>query len=149
MAIRISVQTGPFSVGGEYDLLSQNPSAGAVVTFVGKVRDMNLGDHVVGLELEHYPGMTEKSLYSIGGEAVHRWTLTDVTVIHRVGALDVGDDIVFVGVASTHRGEAFTAAEYIMDQLKTRAPFWKKERTKQGSRWIESRCSDTDAAERW
>ncbi len=120
-----------------------------MVTFVGKVRDMNLGDKVIGLSLEHYPGMTEKSLSEICDQAQTRWPLLSVRVIHRVGDLKLGDQIVFVGVSSAHRGAAFEACEFIMDFLKTKAPFWKKERTSEQTRWVESRESDNKAAQRW
>lgn len=146
---RVSVQTEDFSVAQEYEALSQGTHAGAVVTFIGKVRDMNLGDNVVGLHLEHYPGMTEKSLLEICNMAEERWPLQRVRVIHRVGDMLSGDQIVFVGVTSAHRNAAFEACEFIMDYLKTRAPFWKKELTTQESRWIDSRDSDQKAAQRW
>lgn len=149
MDSRVSVQFDDFSVGAEYDGLSQGTASGAVVTFIGKVRDMNLGDNVTGLSLEHYPGMTEKALAEICDEAEKRWPLLKVRVIHRVGDLDIGDQIVFVGVSSAHRGAAFEACEFIMDYLKTKAPFWKKERTTEATRWVESRDSDAKAAERW
>ena len=122
----ISVQTQDFSLADEYQLLSEGTSAGAVVTFVGKVRDFNQGDEVQGLSLEHYPGMTEKALTEIVEQAKQRWSLLQVRVIHRVGDLELGDQIVFVGVSSAHRGDAFDACEFIMDYLKTKAPFWKK-----------------------
>lgn len=146
---RISVQAADFSVGAEYDALAQGTSAGAVVTFTGKVRDMNLGDNVTGLSLEHYPGMTEKALGDICDQAEQRWPILNMRVIHRVGDLDIGDQIVFVGVSSAHRGAAFEACEFVMDYLKTKAPFWKKERTTDATRWVESRDSDAKAAERW
>ncbi|NOJ22766.1 molybdopterin synthase catalytic subunit MoaE [Vibrio coralliilyticus] len=149
MMERVSVQFEDFSVGAEYEALAQGTVSGAVVTFVGKVRDMNLGDNVTGLSLEHYPGMTEKALGEICQQAEQRWPLLDVRVIHRVGDLDIGDQIVFVGVSSAHRGAAFEACEFIMDYLKTKAPFWKKERTTEETRWVESRESDAKAAERW
>ncbi|MEF1291240.1 molybdopterin synthase catalytic subunit MoaE [Vibrio sp. M260118] len=146
---RVSVQFDDFSVGGEYEVLAEGTSAGAVVTFSGKVRDMNLGDNVTGLSLEHYPGMTEKALAEICDEAEQRWPLLNIRVIHRVGDLDIGDQIVFVGVSSAHRGAAFEACEFVMDYLKTKAPFWKKERTTESIRWVDSRDSDAKAAERW
>ncbi|MEZ8146820.1 molybdopterin synthase catalytic subunit [Enterovibrio norvegicus] len=145
----ISVQRDDFSVAEEYQWLNDNASDGAVVTFVGKVRDMNLGDNVTGLTLEHYPGMTEKSLEEICNDAKTRWPLGKVRVIHRVGALNLGDQIVFVGVSSAHRKAAFDACEFIMDFLKTRAPFWKKEKLVDDERWIEARDSDDEAANRW
>ncbi|CAH0525536.1 molybdopterin synthase catalytic subunit MoaE [Vibrio hippocampi] len=149
MSISVSVQQQDFDLGFEYQQLAQDNQAGAVVTFAGKVRDMNLGDNVTGLTLEHYPGMTEKSLNAICQQATERWPLNGVRVIHRVGALDVGDQIVLVAVSSAHRGAAFEACEYIMDYLKTQAPFWKKERVADSERWIEARESDNQAAGRW
>ncbi|MEH0687838.1 molybdopterin synthase catalytic subunit MoaE [Vibrio cholerae] len=149
MTVRISVQADDFDVGEEYGQLAQDASIGAVVTFVGKVRDMNLGDQVTGLTLEHYPGMTESSLQKIADSALARWPLDCVRVIHRVGDLDIGDQIVFVGVTSAHRKAAFEACEFVMDYLKTQAPFWKKERTTTDTRWVESRESDAQAAQRW
>ncbi|OAN18408.1 molybdopterin synthase catalytic subunit [Photobacterium jeanii] len=145
----ISVQEADFSVADEYERLAQGTSAGAVVTFVGKVRDFNQGDDVTGLSLEHYPGMTEKSLNDIVDQAKARWPLLDTRVIHRVGDLELGDQIVFVGVTSAHRGAAFQACEFIMDYLKTQAPFWKKERTTEETRWVDARETDTTAADRW
>lgn len=149
MNISISVQEQDFDLGFEYQQLAQDNQAGAVVTFAGKVRDMNLGESVTGLTLEHYPGMTEKSLHTICLQAYERWPLSGVRVIHRVGELDVGDQIVLVAVSSVHRGAAFEACEYIMDYLKTQAPFWKKERVAASERWIEARDSDKQAAQRW
>ncbi len=145
----VSVQVEDFSVAQEYEALSSGTDAGAVVTFVGKVRDMNLGDHVTGLHLEHYPGMTEKSLNEICDEAKSRWPLLQLRLIHRIGDLDIGDQVVFVGVSSAHRSASFEACEFVMDYLKTKAPFWKKERTTDGTRWIDSRDSDAKAAQRW
>lgn len=145
----VSVQVEDFSVAQEYEALSSGTDAGAVVTFIGKVRDMNLGDHVTGLHLEHYPGMTEKSLNEICDEAKSRWPLLQLRLIHRIGDLDIGDQVVFVGVSSAHRSASFEACEFVMDYLKTKAPFWKKERTTDGTRWIDSRDSDTKAAQRW
>lgn len=123
---RISVQNEHFNVGDEYQWLSECESDGAVVTFTGKVRNHNLGDEVNTLTLEHYPGMTEKALNDIVEQARARWPLQRVSVIHRVGQLNIGEEIVFVGVTSAHRHSAFESAEFIMDFLKTRAPFWKK-----------------------
>ncbi len=146
----ISIQEEDFDVGAEYRLLTVNDTAaGAVVTFVGRVRDMNLSRDVLGLQSEHYPGMTEKSLQTIVDEALSRWKILRCRVIHRVGALHLGDNIVFVGVTSAHREDAFHAAEFLMDYLKTRAPFWKKEITTQGNVWVESQIKDTQAAKRW
>ncbi len=149
MRYSVSVTADDFSVAKEYDTLAEGTSAGAVVIFSGKVRDMNLGDNVTGLTLEHYPVMTEKALSEICQQAQDRWPLLKVRVIHRVGDLDIGDQIVFVGVSSAHRGAAFEACEFIMDFLKTKAPFWKKERTAGKERWIEPRQLDHEAASRW
>jgi len=146
----ISIQHEDFNVGAEYKALTENDTtAGAVVTFVGRVRDMNLSRHVTGLHLEHYPGMTEKSLQSIVDEAKTRWNILRYKIIHRIGDLQLGDNIVFVGVTSAHREDAFNAVEFLMDYLKTRAPFWKKELTTQGNIWIESQEKDAQAAKRW
>ncbi|NWG39290.1 MAG: molybdopterin synthase catalytic subunit MoaE [Hydrogenophilaceae bacterium] len=148
--MKILVQEADFDPGAEIAALhASQPKVGAVASFVGLVRDINDGDDVSTLTLEHYPAMTEKSLHGIVDEAMTRWQLLDVTVIHRVGKLQPLDRIVFVGVASGHRGEAFAACEFIMDYLKTRAPFWKKEGTAEGERWVEARESDDEAAERW
>jgi molybdopterin synthase catalytic subunit len=148
--MKIAVQTAEFDLAAEVAALYRdNPAAGAVATFLGLVRDVNDGDGVHTLTLEHYPGMTEKSLERIAREALARWDLTDITVIHRVGELRPTQPIVMVAVASGHRGEAFAACEFIMDYLKTRAPFWKKEVTPDGERWVEARESDNHAAERW
>ncbi|WFQ81123.1 molybdopterin synthase catalytic subunit MoaE [Xenorhabdus sp. SF857] len=146
---RISVQQETFSVGEEYQWLSQCDEDGAVVTFTGKVRNHNLGDSVKALTLEHYAGMTEKMLQKIVDEARQRWPLQRVSIIHRIGELSPGDEIVFVGVTSSHRNMAFMAAEFIMDYLKTKAPFWKKESLVEGERWVEARQSDQDAVSRW
>ncbi|WP_257275345.1 molybdopterin synthase catalytic subunit MoaE [Endozoicomonas sp. SESOKO4] len=145
----ISIQKDDFDPGFEQDQLSNNTGTGALVTFTGLVRDENLGDDVGGLYLEHYPGMTEKSLRDIIDEAAERWPLQAIRVIHRVGQLQPGDRIVFVGVASAHRKAAFEICEFVMDYLKTRAPFWKKETTPEGDRWVDARESDEEAAKRW
>jgi len=146
----ISIQLQDFDVGEEHKALTaDDTAAGAVVTFVGRVRDLNLNRHVLGLHLEHYPGMTEKSLQSIIEEAQSRWKIIRCKIIHRVGDLHLGDNIVFVGVTSAHREDAFNAANFLMDYLKTRAPFWKKELTEQGSVWVESNEKDEIAAKRW
>lgn len=146
---RIRVGLDNFRVGDEYQWLSQCEDDGAVVTFTGKVRNHNLGDNVSALTLEHYPGMTEKALNEIVAEARSRWPLQRISLIHRIGAMYPGDEIVFVGVTSAHRSMAFDAAEFIMDYLKTRAPFWKREATEQGDRWVDARDSDQQAAKRW
>ena len=145
----ISVQQEDFDPGVEYQQLENSQSVGAITTFTGTVRNLNLGDQVGGLFLEHYPGMTEKALQAIVDEAQQRWTLQAVRLIHRIGQLHPGDRIVFVGVTSAHRKEAFAACEFIMDYVKTRAPFWKKETTPDGDRWVDARDSDQEAAERW
>ena len=125
------------------------PDVGAVAAFIGQVRDLNEGSEVSGMTLEHYPGMTEKALEGIVEQAKGRWDIFDALVIHRIGALKPLDQIVLVVVTGAHRGEAFAACEYIMDYLKTEAPFWKKEQTDAGERWVEARASDDDAKQRW
>ncbi|MGI9278007.1 MAG: molybdopterin synthase catalytic subunit MoaE [Endozoicomonas sp.] len=145
----ITIQTEDFDPGLEQERLSDKTGIGAVVAFTGLVRDQNLGDGVTGLYLEHYPGMTEKSLQAIVNEARGRWSLERVRVIHRVGQLQPGDRIVYVATASAHRQAAFEACDFIMDYLKTRAPFWKKETTGDGGRWLDDRDTDKQAAERW
>jgi molybdopterin synthase catalytic subunit len=146
----ISIQQQDFSLDKEYQSLTQgNTRDGAVVTFVGLVRDFNEGSDVNGLYLEHYPGMTQKCLKDICAQAKERWVLGRVRVIHRIGQLDLGDQIVFVGVTSMHRQSAFEACEFIMDYLKTQAPFWKKETTKEGEHWIKAKQSDQNKADKW
>jgi molybdopterin synthase catalytic subunit len=146
----ISIQSHDFNVAEEYAaLFADDTAAGAVVTFVGRVRDLNLGAEVLGLHLEHYAGMTEKSLMEIVEAAQLRWGILRWRIIHRIGDLALGDNIVFVGVASAHREDAFRAAEFLMDYLKTRAPFWKKELSAHGSVWLDSQQKDVRAAERW
>ncbi len=149
----VSVQQQPFDVGAEIAALGGGDRGiGAIASFVGLVRDMNEGDSVSSMTLEHYPGMTERALEEIVAEARGRWELMGARVIHRYGPLDPGDGIVLVIVASAHRGEAFAACEFIMDFLKTRAPFWKKEVGAGGpesARWVDARDSDDTAAERW
>ena len=148
MAIRI--QEEDFDAGAEISRLRlSRPDIGAVAAFVGQVRDMNDGSAVSGMTLEHYPGMTEKALRQIVVEAQSRWDFFDAVVIHRIGELKPQDQIVLVLVAGAHRGEAFSACEFIMDYLKTRAPFLKKETTPQGGRWVDARESDEQAHERW
>lgn len=147
---KIQVQEDDFSLQDEYQaLLQDKASAGAVVTFTGRVRDFNDGRDVTGLKLEHYPGMTEKALNQIARQASERWDLLAITVIHRVGQLNLSDQIVLVAVASAHRGDAFDACEFVMDYLKTKAPFWKKETTKEGDFWVEARTSDETKANSW
>lgn len=147
----VSVQLADFDVGAEIANLSMGlPSVGAVASFVGLVRgDGDTSESVAAMSLEHYPGMTEKALSAIVVEAESRWALERVRVIHRIGRLHVGEQIVFVGAASAHRADAFSACEFIMDFLKTQAPFWKKEETGQGARWVDAREADQDAKERW
>jgi len=146
----IRIQTEPFDVAAEIDALAAgDPTIGAIASFIGLVRDVNDGDAVAGMTLEHYPGMTEKALEGIVADARARWDLVGVRVVHRVGELAPTDAIVLVAVASAHRGDAFEACAFIMDFLKTRAPFWKKERLPDGSRWVATRASDAAAAERW
>ncbi|MDX7898968.1 molybdopterin synthase catalytic subunit MoaE [Aeromonas media] len=150
MTDRILVQRADFSLGEEYERLAARHDSGAIVTFVGKVRDFNQGDAVKGLSLEHYPGMTEQALTDIVTEARGRWPLQECTLIHRIGDLLLGDQIVLVAVSSAHRDAAFEACHFIMDFLKTRAPFWKKELTAEGvQRWVEAKASDDAAAARW
>ena len=151
MDVEIRVQETPLDAMAEVPLVyAGRPAVGGVVSFIGLMRDMNQGDRVSGMTLEHYPGMTEKALAAIVDEAGGRWELDAVRVIHRVGAIEPQDPIVLVAVASAHRGEAFRACEFIIDYLKTRAPFWKREQTADGqSRWVDSRDSDEDAAAAW
>lgn len=148
MTVRIQVQD--FDAGAEIAALRRgDPKVGAVASFIGVCRDANDGDAVTSMTLEHYPGMTERALERIVAEAKRRWNVVDVLVVHRVGELKPADQIVLVVVTGAHRGEAFAACEFIMDYLKTRAPFWKKEETPTGSRWVEARASDDEAADRW
>ena len=147
---RILIQNEPFDIQVIQDeLRAHNPAVGALVTFLGLMRDMNEGDQVSDMFLEHYPGMTEKALAGILDEAGRRWDLLGIRVVHRVGELKPTDAIVLVAVASAHRGEAFRACEFVIDYLKTHAPFWKKERTRDGDRWVSARYSDSDAEQRW
>ncbi|MES9902270.1 MAG: molybdopterin synthase catalytic subunit MoaE [Sedimenticola sp.] len=147
---QIKVQTETFDIAAiQDDLRAQNPAIGAIVTFIGLMRDMNEGDEVATMTLEHYPGMTEKALEAIVKEADERWDLLGIRVVHRVGELQPLDPIVLVAAASAHRGEAFDACEFVIDYLKTRAPFWKKEQTPSGERWVDARHSDDDAEARW
>jgi molybdopterin synthase catalytic subunit len=145
----IRVQTSDFDIAEELALIRTNASVGAVASFIGLVRDVNDGSGVSTLTLEHYPLMTEKALAGIVREAESRWRILGSTVIHRVGELKPTDQIVLVLVASAHRADAFAACEFIMDYLKTQAPFWKKEQTPNGPRWVEARDSDDAAARRW
>ena len=146
----VKIQTADFDVSAEIAALRRNnPKVGAVASFVGVVRDINDGGTVAEMTLEHYPGMTEKAIEEIVSQAKGRWDILDALVIHRVGTLKPADQIVLVVVTSGHRGDAFAACEFIMDYLKTRAPFWKKEQTGKGARWVEARQADDVAAERW
>ncbi|WP_295391355.1 molybdopterin synthase catalytic subunit MoaE [uncultured Thiodictyon sp.] len=146
----IRVQTQPIAIAAEQEALAHGrPQVGALVTFVGLMRDCNAGAAVSAMTLEHYPGMTEKALAAIAAEAAARWDLTAIHIVHRVGPLTPQEPIVFVGVASRHRGEAFRACEFLIDSLKTRAPFWKQETTAAGTRWVEARETDEAAADGW
>ena len=150
MLMSVRVQTDDFDASHEIAALrGSDARVGAVATFIGVVREMSDAAEVRTLTLEHYPRMTEKALERIVDEAKRRWDVYDAMVIHRVGELQPGDQIVLVAVTGAHRGEAFAACEFIMDYLKTRAPFWKKEKTPDGERWVEARESDEHAAERW
>ncbi len=150
MQTYIAIQTETFDPAIEEKALRKdNASIGAVVSFLGLMRDINEEDQVSTMTLEHYPGMTEKALAAIVEEAQQRWELEGIRVIHRVGELLPEDPIVLVMVASRHRGEAFRACEFVIDYLKTRAPFWKKETTADGERWVEARHSDRDAEAKW
>lgn len=146
----VQVQTADFDVAAELAAMrTASADIGAVVSFIGQVRDINDGDAVSTLTLEHYPGMTERALEQIEQEAKSRWDINGSLIIHRVGTLQPLDQIVLVVVASAHRGEAFKACEFIMDYLKTQAPFWKKESTPDGERWVEAKISDDEAQSRW
>ncbi|MEO6928438.1 MAG: molybdopterin synthase catalytic subunit MoaE [Casimicrobiaceae bacterium] len=148
--MNVRVQQGPFDIGEEIERLRGNDARiGAIATFVGTVRDVNEAARVESMVLEHYPGMTERALAEIVADAKARWDLIDALVVHRIGTLRPTDAIVLVAVSSAHRGEAFAACEFIMDFLKTRAPFWKKETTTAGERWLDARQTDADAAARW
>ena len=146
----VRVQAGDFDLGAELARLRENDArVGAVVSFVGTVRDMNDGSQVSEMELEHYPGMTERALEAIVAQASERWPLYNALVIHRVGPLAPLEQIVLVAVSAAHRGEAFAACEFIIDYLKTDAPFWKKEQTPDGARWVDARLSDDGAKAKW
>src|SRR5450830_994406 len=148
MAVR--VQREDFDIGAEIAAFRRaDPGIGAIASFIGLVRDVNDSEAIAGMTLEHYPGMTEKALAGIVAEAKHRWDIVDALVIHRVGELKPLDQIVLVVVTGAHRGAAFAACEYIMDYLKTQAPFWKKEQTPDGARWVDARESDTQARAKW
>ena len=146
----IRIQEKDFDLSAEIAALRKgDPRVGAVVSFLGTVRDMNDGSQVKGMTLEHYPGMTEKALQEILDQAKARWDIYQTLVIHRVGPLLPEDQIVLVAVTSAHRGDAFAACEFIMDYLKTAAPFWKKEETPEGARWVDARVTDEAAMARW
>jgi molybdopterin synthase catalytic subunit len=148
--VSVRVQTEDFDTGAEISRMRlARRDTGAVVAFVGQVRDINDGSEVSTLTLEHYQGMTEKALEAIIDRARSRWDIFDALIIHRVGTLQPTDQIVLVLVSGAHRGEAFSACEFIMDYLKTEAPFWKKEETPAGTRWIDARVSDDLARDRW
>ena len=146
----VRIQTADFDLSAEIAALrSGDLEVGAIVSFVGTVRDMNEGSQVNSMELEHYAGMTEKALADIIVEAKSRWSIHDALVIHRIGKMLPGEQIVLVAVTGQHRGEAFAACEFIMDYLKTAAPFWKKEATPTGEHWVDARSTDDEAMERW
>lgn len=148
--VKVSVRADDFDVSAELAAMRKNsPATGAIATFIGAVRDVNDDRTVGSMYLEHYPGMTEKAIEEIIADAQARWELHAITVIHRIGELNPTDQIVFVAVGAGHRGEAFDGCEFIMDYLKTKAPFWKRESTPEGERWVASRATDEDAASRW
>jgi len=147
---RVTVQAADFDLGAEVAALrADDPGVGAVASFVGTVRDRNEGLGVSSMELEHYPGMTEKAIEAMIDAALFRFDIRGVRIIHRVGLLHPGDQIVLVAVTSAHRQHAFEACEFLMDYLKTQAPFWKKEHTPEGARWVDARVADDDAMQRW
>jgi molybdopterin synthase catalytic subunit len=146
----VRIQAEDFDLSTEVaQLRAANSKVGAVVTFVGTVRDLNEGEHVAEMELEHYPGMTEQSINGIIEQAKLRWPVSGALVIHRIGPLKPMEQIVLVAVMGAHRGEAFAACEFIIDYLKTEAPFWKKEQTPGGARWVDARVSDDAALKKW
>ena len=150
MSARVSIQTADFDLSTEVALLRlQDKGVGAVCSFIGTVRDRNDGQSVSAMELEHYPGMTEKAIEAMIDQAFARFDILGARVIHRVGALQPLDQIVLVIVSSAHRGQSFQACEFLMDYLKTQAPFWKKEQTPEGARWVDARVSDDAALARW
>ena len=149
-APRVVVQTADFDLGAELAALrASDAGVGAIASFIGTVRDRNDGLGVSSMELEHYPGMTERAIEAMIDEAVKRFDIRGARVIHRVGLLQPQDQIMMVAVASAHRGQAFQACEFLMDYLKTQAPFWKKEQTPEGARWVDARSSDDEAIARW
>lgn len=150
MATRVSIQTEDFDLGAEIQAMRQGDTrVGAICSFVGTVRDRNDGLNVSNMELEHYPGMTEKSIEAMIDEACARFDIFAARVVHRVGLLQPLDQVVMVAVTSAHRGESFQACEFLMDYLKTQAPFWKKEQTPEGARWVDARVSDDAALAKW
>ena len=152
MPPRVSIQTHDFDLGAEVAALRANdPAVGAVASFIGTVRDRNGGaaGEISAMELEHYPGMTEKSIEGMIDDALRRFDIRAARVVHRVGPLQPGDQIVLVAVSSAHRGQAFQACEFLMDYLKTHAPFWKKETSAEGARWVDARLADDAALARW
>jgi molybdopterin synthase catalytic subunit len=147
---KIRVQEGDFDISAEVAALrAENPKVGAVACFVGTVRDLNEGSTVETMELEHYPGMTEKSLEAIAAQARERWPGSDVLIVHRIGKLRPLDQIVLVATTAMHRAAAFESCAFVMDYLKTQAPFWKKEKTEKGERWVDARDADDSALARW
>ncbi len=147
---RVTIQTGDFDLGAEVAALrAGDGGVGAVASFIGTVRDRSDGAPVSRMELEHYPGMTERAIEAMIDQAFERFSILGARVIHRVGPLDIGDQIVLVVVSSAHRGQAFQACEFLMDYLKTQAPFWKKETTPEGARWVDARVADDEALRRW
>ena len=150
MIRRVSIQTEDFNLAAEVDLLKQDDKrVGAICTFTGTVRDRNDGLNVSSMELEHYPGMTEKAIEAMIDEATKRFDIFAARVVHRVGLLQPLDQVVMVAVTSAHRGESFKACEFLMDYLKTQAPFWKKEQTPAGARWVDARVTDDAALAKW
>ena len=150
MSARVTIQTGDFNLADEVDALRKDDKrVGAICTFTGTVRDRNDGLSVSSMELEHYPGMTEKAIEAMIDEAALRFDIFAARVVHRVGLLQPLDQVVMVAVTSAHRGDSFRACEFLMDYLKTQAPFWKKEETPQGARWVDARISDDKALARW
>ena len=150
MTKRVSIQTGDFNLADEVEALRKDDKrVGAVCSFIGTVRDRNDGLSVSSMELEHYPGMTEKAIEAMIDEACSRFDIFGARVIHRVGLLQPLDQVVMVAVTSAHRGESFKACEFLMDYLKTQAPFWKKEQTLEGARWVDARVSDDAALAKW
>lgn len=146
---RIEVTAAPFNVENEYRLAASHHQDGAIVFFVGKVRDMNQGKAVSQLTLEHYPGMTERVLNGLADHARERFAVNNITIIHRVGTFSLGEEIVLVIVSAIHRHAAFLATEFIMDLLKSQAPFWKRENTAEGTRWLSPTLQDSTASEKW